>query len=318
MKRMISIGAGVLSCGLVLGAASGCAMEAGTAEEENLGSQAQAVSSVTYFDASAKVQTKVKICDWSGSSQIPSATCTVDPGYVLVGGGAEVEGSASGGGLLTYSTPANHWTWIAQSKDHVAGHSHKIRAYVVGMALQGMPEATLRNLVTITRVTSGTTNHPTVTVPVPAFHTMLSGGAHVAYNGSGILLTASYPQDAFTWKASAKDHSQADTGTVTATVISVPVCLNNQWTAGGCLETNMQSNSASGSGYTVATHNTPGGFVPLGVGARANWSGPGRLLTDMFPTNSVGNAGATAWSKDHLFAENNVTDVWALSVKRFP
>jgi hypothetical protein len=319
MRTAFSIGARLLVGGLTLGAATGCAMEgAEVGDEVSVGTQTQALTTQNYFDADAKVQIRVKTCDWSGFSQHPSAICTVDAGFVLVGGGAEVEGSASGGGLLTHSFPANTSAWVAASKDHVAAHSHRIRAYSVGMKLSGMSEATLRSLVTITRATSGTSNRPTSTVSAPAFHVMLSGGASVNYNGAGVLLTESYPSGDFAWTASAKDHNQADTGTITTSVISVPVCLNNLWTNGSCLITNTINNSAASGGYTVATTNTPIGYTPLGVGGRARWSGAGRLLTDIFPTNSVGNAGATAWSKDHNSPENNTTDVWGISVKAWP
>lgn len=181
-----------------------------------------------------------------------------DTGYVLVGGGAEVEDSAAGGGLLTTNAPANTATWVASSKDHITGHSHRIRAYAVGMKLSGMTEATLRSLVTITRATSAVSNRPTASVSVPVGHNLLSGGAQVTYNGAGLLLTESYPSGDFAWRASAKDHQIADTGSITTAVISVPVCLNNLWPSGACLTPNRQSNSVSSSGgYGLPTVNTP-------------------------------------------------------------
>jgi hypothetical protein len=292
----------------------GCAVDA--TDEENVGSTSEALTRQDYVDSTGRVFIRVKTCDWSPTAQHPAAVCVVDNGYVLVGGGAEVEGQANGGGLLTRSFPPNKVAWFASSKDHVTAHSHRIRAYVVGMQLAGVSQATLDSLVTISSATSGASHAPSVTVAAPAFYTLLSGGASSNASGAGQLLTGSFPPNSTSWTASAKDHQQSDIASVTAYAVSIPICLNGQWNH--CLFTQIDSNSTSvPGGYGVATVNTPAGFAPVGVGGRARWGGAGRLLTDIFPTNSVGNKGATAFSKDHNLPEGNTTDVWALSIQSF-
>lgn len=289
----------------------------GGVEDQSIESSSHALTTSDFFDASGKVHIKVKVCDWSPSSQRPAALCTVDSGYVLVGGGAEVEGSASGGGLLTHSFPVNKTTWAAASKDQVTPFSHRIRAYAVGMSLADMSTADLTSMVTINSATSGESNRPSATAVIPSGDVILSGGAAIGYHGAGILLTESYPSGFDRWTVSGKDHQIADTGSATAFVVSVPVCLNNNW-IWGCLRPNIQSNSTSVStGYGVTTVGTPVGFAPTGVGGRARWSGAGRLLTDIFPLTTDGGQGATVFSKDHNLAEGNVTDAWVFSVQRF-
>lgn len=311
-----SIGATLAVASLVFGAGGvGCAVDA-TEEEEVVGTTSEALTRTDYVDSTGRVFIRVKTCDWSAAAQHPAAICTVDAGYVLVGGGAEVEGQANGGGLLTRSFPVNKATWFAASKDHVTPFSHRVRAYSIGMQLAGLSQATLTNLVTISTATSAASHAPSVTVNAPAFYTLLSGGASSNASGSGQLLTASFPPNSTSWTASAKDHQQSDIASVTAYAVSIPICLNNQWNH--CLFTTIDSNSTSvPGGYGVATVSTPAGFAPVGAGGRARWNGSGRLLTDVFPTNSVGNKGATAFSKDHNLPEGNTTDVWALSIQSF-
>jgi hypothetical protein len=309
----VKVGSTVLLAALVLGSGIGCAPD--VVDEDSVGSQSEALTSTDYVDSTGFVHIRVKVCDFGASSHIPFSFCAVDAGFVLVGGGAEVEGSASGGGILIESFPSGS-SWVARSKDHVTSYLHRIRAYSVGMSLTGMSAATLGTLVKLTVATSGVSNRPSVSVNVPAGHILLSGGALVGYNGAGLLLTGSYPSGDFQWTVTAKDHQVADTGLVQAYVISIPVCLNNVLPR--CLITSVQATSAFvPTGYGVASLNTPPGYAPLGVGGRANWSGQGRLLTDIFPSNSVGGAGATAYSKDHKVAEGNSTDVWALSIQGF-
>src|SRR4051794_32788802 len=59
----------------------------------------------TWTDWSGQIEVKAWNCDWVGPAERQVATCRVDRGYVLVGGGGEVEGTAAGGGLLTGSEP---------------------------------------------------------------------------------------------------------------------------------------------------------------------------------------------------------------------
>ena len=68
----------------------------------------------------------------SGRQSHPSATASIQSGYVLVGGGAEVNWQGAGN-LLTASYPDGQGGWIAASKDHMVPDSAVIIAYAIGV-----------------------------------------------------------------------------------------------------------------------------------------------------------------------------------------
>jgi len=68
----------------------------------------------------------------SGRQSHPSATASVQSGYVLVGGGAEVNWQGAGN-LLTASYPDGQGGWIAASKDHIVSDPAVIIAYAIGI-----------------------------------------------------------------------------------------------------------------------------------------------------------------------------------------
>src|SRR5260370_7951728 len=210
-SSILAVGSGIFLSTMVF--ANGCAMN--TEVEEHLGSQSAALTT-DFFSGNGLVHIQVNTCAWSPVDPHPVANCSVNPGFVLVGGGAEVEGTANGGGLLTHSFPINKSTWTVASKDHMVSFPHRIRAYSVGMQLQGMPEATLRSLVTITQSTSALGHAPSATATIPHFHVMLSGGAVSNYQGQGQLLTGSFPSSDTTWAPSAKNHEVSNVATVPA------------------------------------------------------------------------------------------------------
>lgn len=81
------------------------------------------------FGASPDMQVKSAK---SGQAAHPTAEATLDPGYVLTGGGARVEPCAPGN-LLTSSAPTNDRTWRAESKDHYASCPSTVEAWVIGL-----------------------------------------------------------------------------------------------------------------------------------------------------------------------------------------
>jgi hypothetical protein len=309
---------GTVTVALACAAVVGCGGEPGDMADEDVSARTSPLSATsTYVDESQTVTVTVTVCDWSAVAAHPQTTCSVPSGMVLIGGGAEVEGSAPGGGMLIYSLPATKTMWMAGSKDQVTPYPHRIRAYAVGLALAGMDQGSVANLVTITRAKSGESRQPTVTATIPAGHVMLSGGGAVssANNGAGLLLTESYPSSRTQWTVSGKDHQIPDSGVADVAVISIPSCLNGQG-AGECVfSTFTTAQTTVSTGYGTATAITPSGWVPAGAGARATWSTYGRLLTDVFPTNTTGGPGATAFSKDHNFAEGGNTNAFAMSIK---
>jgi hypothetical protein len=55
---------------------------------------------------------------------------------------------------------------------------------------------------------------------------MVAGGASVNYAGWGSMLTASYPLDSKTWKASSKDHGEPDIATIDVLALGIKVSVN--------------------------------------------------------------------------------------------
>lgn len=62
----------------------------------------------------------------------PSAAASPQGGFVMVGGGAQVNYTGAGN-MLTASYPSNSSTWLAKSKDHIASDPATITAYAVGI-----------------------------------------------------------------------------------------------------------------------------------------------------------------------------------------
>src|SRR5437868_8934652 len=85
-------GASIIGLALVL---SGCGAQAFTETDELLGQNASAATTLlgSWNDWSGTVHVKSWACDWSPVSSANSVCCMIpDPNFVLVGGGAEIEG----------------------------------------------------------------------------------------------------------------------------------------------------------------------------------------------------------------------------------
>jgi len=292
--------------------ASGC----DAASDLGEGEVDQAISG-DFVDSSGAVTVRIKTCGWSASVSHPTATCSVDSDFVLIGGGAEVEGEGWPGALLTASYPsADLSTWIASSKDHWKGYAHRLRAYAVGLKLTGVSSVTLRNYMAFVSSQSGAAAHPSAVAELPPGFKLVGGGARANYSGQGIMLVASYP-DSFQWVAEAKDHRRADSGTVDAYAIGI--------TAGsipgfGSIDTSSISASTwVSTGYGTADLSTPTGWVLASVGGAAQYDSWGRLLTDLIPfidapTNI--KQGSKVRSKDHEVADSGFTTSYLISIRK--
>lgn len=324
---IVKFGLGVATFGLLVGGGAGCGMDA--TDEGVESTRSALVPTQDFVDPSGLVTLRVKTCSFVGPSQSPFAFCQVDPGFVLVGGGAEVEYPplACSGGLLTTSMP-NGPSWVARSKDHVAPCAHRLRAYAVGMKLDGMSSDILQSLVKVSSVTSSTaSNAPSATVKATLGNWVLSGGAttNPPAGSPGQLLTGSFPETVDglpAWTATSKAHQLNAPMTVTSFAITIPVCLGNQWTAhpNYCLTVSpLQAQGTSYSGYSVTQLSVPAGTLPLGVGGLARYTGAGRMLTQMVPLFAPGLPGAAVTSKDHNVADPiGVTAVWTMSIRATP
>jgi hypothetical protein len=312
---------------------AGCALEG--AEDENAestGTQQQPVTvscDATQYDGcwqstdiTGALTIRVYRGKWSESSGFPSAAVRVESDYVVVGGGAEIEGEPNPGALLTTSLPRpDKVAWIAESKHHKYSQMHRLRAYSIGLKISGIDVATLKSKVTYTTVTSGISGFPTATasIPSPSLNLLLGGGAAAApdaVNGAGLLLTGSFPTSGLNgWTATAKHHEISSPGTATATAISMPKFIGNF-----SLESAALSASSAGANvYATATvTNTSSLQVVTAVGGQGvGTTGQGRLLTDMYPqpiTSGFGSMSAT--SKAHGVSDPGTTQGWLMTLRR--
>jgi hypothetical protein len=298
-------------------AVGACSSDRGAQEEPADPAQVQnaVVTSLGIWnDCSNTVHTQAWQCDWSPVAAHPHAECQIpDASYVLVGGGAEISDAgnpAAAGGLLTASYPSSDLTtWLADSKDHVFQSLHKLRAYAIGLKLDGVSAPSLSSQMLLKADTSIPAQHPEVSTPVPIGFLMVGGGAKTNYSGAGQLLTESYPLDATTWHARSKDHSFSDEGTVSSYAIAVPTCPAG---FNGCLRVQRSSSSVTAAQGYVSKQQTVGQAVSS-VGGRSTYNGAGRLLVNLAVMSA---GGVAASSKDHEWLDSGTLEAHAMGVMR--
>ena len=322
----------------------------------SLASPSDARSAIAvYQDWSGQVEIRIWACDWAGPAQRQVTTpCAPDPGFVVVGGGAEVANTDPGGGLLTGSTPSNDFTsWMVASKDHLVPFSHFRRAYVIGMRLKTLSGAwmsvsAMRSQMYVVRGLScneggcdgvGIPNHAVFLEDSPSFlpgDIMLGGGAWAlddrdsfsAWAHAGQLLWQSTPfvQDPTVpptgWFGQSKDHGIVDNGWVEVAVIGIRPCPPN---FGGCLESRFWSSDSvfNATGYRSNSLGVPDAtWAMTSVGAVDEWwrgDFVGRMLTDIIPTAGSGHGGVLAFSKDHSYTDSQGNlAVFMMGVRKKP
>ena len=192
----------------------------------------------------------------------PSGTVAASPPLKVVGGGARSNATAYGS-LLT-STQPSPGGWSGESKDHQFADPTTLSLFAVGLSDPADDWD-----IGIFQATSPPTNHPSVSVTLPAGYVLTGGGCTdnwaAAPGGAGNLLTASYPSSATTWQCDGKDHAVASPATITAFIVGI-----RPKKPGVALPTLQITRSLSAVGqYPSAVAPTPQGFVLTGGGARA-------------------------------------------------
>jgi hypothetical protein len=306
--------------------AVGCAAPSGpenAAPFEPTAEVSQALTAIgEWTDWSGLVRTKAWSCDWSAAGEAAGSICTVPDGWVLVGGGAEIEGTGdtTTGPLLTSSVPLDGFLfprlkqWYARSQSLGESHPHRIRGYVIGLAINGITEASLRSMMNITCTQGASAYWPHAAATIPSGNILIGGGATTFANNPGQFLFDTRPADD-TWFGQGKDHYYSDYNTAMACSISIPRCPPGLW--GLCLKTeirNWTSGTTSWGWGTALSTNSPG-FVLSSIGGRANFGGAGRLLTDLIVVHMFSGLG-TVWvySKDHILSDPNSTTAYTVAL----
>lgn len=141
--------------------------------------------------------------------------------------------------------------------------------------------------------------NPTMDCTVDVDYALVGGGAFAEYTGSGALLTASYPLDSRTWRATSKDHQFADSHKVTAYAVGIRLDGVNAATLRSLV---TRTTSTSGSSQTPSvSFSVPA--VAISGGARTTTSGAGQLLTRVRRGNDA--------SKSHLVSSSGTVTGYA-------
>lgn len=307
---LLAIGVGTLGCSADVGG------EVGNFEEvEEVGELSQKLegcpSGVACRDyVTGPLTVRVFQCAFTDSASINEAFCDVTSNFALVGGGAEIKDAPAPGAMITSSYPYNigatppYTTWAAESKDHIYLTKHRLRAYAIGLHLDGLSGPQLRQIVKTAANGSGWVGapvaHPADSIVIPISspkQILLSGGVRTLYNGDGQLLVTSYAKaDDSGWDVASKDHIVPNPGYAFAYVTYMPECPVG---LSYCLVANqVTATSSSGGGYRTVQVSAPYSWLPTGVGARSPSSNQ-RLLTDMHPGIGSSFPMAFASSKDH-------------------
>jgi hypothetical protein len=262
------------------------------------------------FDLSGRIE--VAIWRESFEGQHVSGQVSVDPGYVLIGGGADITNLSDNhtgvNALLTAYYPVNDGsfsTFAAESKDHIQAYYHRLWVYAIGMRLldaNGNPlsDSYVRSFMSLNQATSSSSEYPTAWATCPTGYKILSGGAKINWSGAGNLLVASGPitnanGDLFDqWNVSSKDHRFVSPATIDAYIVSINPDIPGFGRLAAALKMPI---------YGAFSHNLevfdnpPAGWVVSGVGAISYYQGQGRMLFSVYP-QSVTQAYAA--SKDHV------------------
>ena len=240
-------------------------------------------------------------------------TTTLPAGFVMVGGGAQVQdpggNPANVDAILTASYPVNNGafnTWAASNKDHGGiFYTSDLFVYVIGIKLFDKttgaaldPSVVIPHLSIFTN-TSGVTNHPSATASVPSgAWTVLSSGAQDNYTGYGNLLVENDYSNSQAF-ATGKDQKEADPASITAYALA----YDNQ-PIGNFGTIYISYNHGS----TPVTTHLQGLFVTIlsnyavaGVGGLSTYTGYGRLL--------YGTYSATSTSGQFQSKDQDVSDV---------
>lgn len=147
----------------------------------------------------------------------PQVTATLPAGYVLTGGGGQLQYKGAGS-FLTASYPVNNSAWEARGKDHGISDPSAIVAYAIGIRHR---TGAIKVSGTIVSYSGGElSSHPISTAALQLEWTLSGGGALTSYHGPGNLLTASFPLG-LSWAAAAKDHVYPSGATMTAYAIGI-------------------------------------------------------------------------------------------------
>lgn len=294
------------------------------------------VTDKVFTDASGDVKIMVRTCDYqaSGTSGKHCTYCAVDRGWLMIGGGAEIEGSPSSARLrgsfpytssllppvstpdglernCTGNSPDNDISkdWIAWMARSDGASSHRLRAHVIGLQVAGMSEADLYAKRLINDNTTGEMTQPSLE---SGGHLSVVGGGANEVGSQSCYLTESRPdENANAWRGSAYC---ATPGYLKVFSVTLDPCLPvTGWTY--CMDLKVRSAATGpGTGYRSASVATPYPWVTSAIGGMGvvNFASS-RYLADLVPL-AGSNQGVTVATKDQGVSVNGTTTAYSINL----
>jgi vibriolysin len=282
-------------------------------------------SALVVTDGSQTIHTRIFQCNSGTAQSHPQVVCSVDPDYVVIGGGAWAYGTGAGG-FLTASAPYNSalGAWYASSKDHDIADPHILYVWAVGLKLDGISADILRQNMTLVWSTSPRANWPDQSVSLPAGYLLVGGGAIVNWSGWGNLLVASRPLGTPSWGGTpptawygrSKDHLHSSPATITVLAIGIRPTIPGFGTLQVAWRYPNVSYAPSGVGS--ASGSVEGSWALACLGGESSWNGYGRMLFRMSPVDSYSNTSLTVASKDLRNSDSGFTSLYYTEVRRAP
>lgn len=238
----------------------------------------------------------------------------VPSGYVVIGGGGEGKNTPAGN-LLTASYPNAALTeWRVSTKDHQIADPVSVRAWAIGLKINGLTQAQLISHLTVATATSSNAPHPDVTANLPAGYVLLGGGFKVNWSGMGNLGTASAPSGAYGWRVRSKDHNLASPANAQAFAIGLRESIPGIGNFLSTVNTMVSAPAAHPTGSVTLAN----GYALSGCGAYVNWSGNGNLLWKIKPfTPAAGKAACEVSSKDHVVSDPATIATYTMGLRSY-
>jgi hypothetical protein len=279
---------------------------------------------------------KIRVSVWEREAETSQSLFNnnfeVDVGedWVCIGGGGT--GSEDRGHMLTASYPYGPWKgWRISPKDHITPDPTIIKAYAIGMQIDGLTRNELIANLTPGSKESVSNTHTNFGVLIPPGFLLLGGGFQVTQQlpNKGNIATASFLESSIAWRARSKDMEISSPSPIKVHVIGInptlqkpnPNAPTNPITVGHVdIAFNSQENLPNVP-HPVSTAKVPTGYALCGGGAVAhfNYWNDGSYLWALEPvterTTDPAKQTFTGKSKDHHRNDPSTITAYALGIK---
>ncbi len=235
----------------------------------------------------------------------------VPEGFVAIGGGIRATNLGSGN-LITASYPNDQLTaWIVSSKDHLYPNPVRIVGYAIGLKIEGLTQQQLMKYISVGVQSSSWVSHPDTSSGVPEGYQLIGGGVRVDWSGAGNLVTASYPENNFSWRVKTKDHVTSSPATAFAYAIGIKKALPGI----GRVSVDITSTSSGSAGHPASAVTVTPGYALTSCGANVHWQGAGNLLWKIKPLTEGSFHGCEVASKDHKIVSPATITSYAVGIR---